>query len=236
MDVAYEGFGDKALGFLKALGFHQSREWFHDNKAMFEEEVNEPRMRLVDSAAARLADEKIPLTGSRKTSIYRINRDVRFSKDKSPYNTHVSGLLTRTGTKKDQGFLYFHVQPDNSFLAAGFYGMEPDELRAFRETIIARPSQYREAVAPFAAIDYAPEDINVLKRLPKGFESVTDPDLQAVVRRRNLVFSRPFGPERLRGTVLVDDIATLAHAAMPFLNFGWRIIDPVRQGREEKNR
>lgn len=233
-DTAYAGFGPRALPFLKALGFHQSREWFHENKAIFEDEVNEPRMRLVDSLAERLAAEKLPLTGSRRTSIYRINRDVRFSKDKSPYNTHVSGLITRTGTKKDQGFLYFHIQPDNCFLAAGFYGMEADELRAFRETVAANPDAYFDVIKPLPAAGYEPEETDALKRLPKGFETVADPGLAAVLKRRNMVFSKRFQPERLEGTGLVDDMAALARAALPFLNFGWRIVDPVRRAREDK--
>ena len=235
-DAPYSGFGDKALPFLKALGFHQSREWFHDNRDIFEEHLNEPRGRLIDDLAARLAEMKIPLTCARKTSTFRINRDVRFAKEKHPYNTHVSAVVTRSGTKKDQGLLYFHISPDDSFLAVGFYAMEPDELRAFREAIVARKDQFDAAIKPLTGLGFAFDRENSLKRTPRGFEDVTDPALVYLIRLRHLTLSRRFGPQRLEGTALLDDLAELAAAALPLLSFGWRVIDPVRAARDEQGR
>ena len=234
--AAYSGFGDKALPFLKALGFHQNREWFHENRDIFEEHLNEPRGRLIDDLAVRLAEKKIPLTCNRKTSTFRINRDVRFAKEKHPYNTHVSAVITRSGTKKDQGLLYFHVSPDESFLAVGFYAMESDELRAFREAIVKRKDQFDAAVKPLTALGYAFDRENSLKRTPRGFEDITDPEIVDLLRLRHLTLSRRFAAERLEGTALLDDLVELAAAAQPFLSFGWRVLDPVRAARDETNR
>ncbi|MCY0095389.1 TIGR02453 family protein [Hoeflea ulvae] len=233
-DGSYTGFGDKALPFLKALGFHQNREWFHDNKAMFEEHLNEPRGRLIDDLAGRLAQKKIPLTCARKTSTFRINRDVRFAKAKHPYNTHVSAVVTRSGTKKDQGLLYFHVSPDDSFLSVGFYAMEPDELRAFREAIVSRKSQLDAALKPLLDAGFVFDQEDSLKRTPRGFEAVTDPETVALLRLRHLTLSRRFSSGRLKGTALLEDLVDLAEAAQPFLSFGWRVIDPVRAARDEQ--
>jgi uncharacterized protein (TIGR02453 family) len=235
-ETSYTGFGDKALPFLKALGFHQNREWFHENKPIFEEHLNEPRGRLIDDLATRLAEKKVPLTCSRKTSTFRINRDIRFAKEKHPYNTHVSAVITRSGTKKDQGLLYFHVSPDDSFLAVGFYSMESDELRAFREAIVARKDQFDAALKPLTALGFGFDQENSLKRTPRGFDDITDPATIDLLRLRHLTLSRRFSPDRLEGTALLDDLIELAIAAQPFLNFGWRVIDPVRAAREESNR
>ena len=235
-EVAYSGFGDKALPFLKALGFHQNREWFHENRAIFEEHLNEPRGRLIDDLAVRLAAKKIPLTCNRKTSTFRINRDVRFAKEKHPYNTHVSAVITRSGTKKDQGLLYFHVSPDESFLAVGFYAMESDELRAFREAIVKRKDQFDAALEPLTALGFAFDRDNSLKRTPRGFEDITDPETVNLLRLRHLTLSRRFSADRLEDTALLDDLVELAEAAQPFLSFGWRVIDPVRAARDEANR
>tara|TARA_R110002020_G_scaffold35735_12_gene107774 strand:+ start:1659 stop:2387 length:729 start_codon:yes stop_codon:yes gene_type:complete len=234
--TSYTGFGDKALPFLKALGFHQNREWFHDNKDMFEEHLNEPRGRLIDDLAVRLAQMKIPLTCARKTSTFRINRDVRFTKEKHPYNTHVSAVITRSGTKKDQGLLYVHVSPEDSFLSVGFYSMEPDELRAFRQAIIDRKAEFDAALVPLKELGFVFDRDEALKRTPRGFEIVTDPDTVELLRLRHLTLSRRFGPERLASTALLDDLVELAQAAQPFLNFGWRAIDPVRAARDETKR
>ncbi|MCY0147262.1 TIGR02453 family protein [Hoeflea sp. G2-23] len=233
-DAPYNGFGDKALPFLKALGFHQDRAWFHENRDLFEQHLNEPRGRLIDDLAARLAAEEIPLTCSRKTSTFRINRDVRFTKEKHPYNTHVSAVITRSGTKKDQGLLYFHVSPDECFLSAGFYNMESDELRAFREAIVARKDQFDAAIKPLTDLGYEFDNQNSLKRTPRGFEHITDPALLQLLRLRHLTLSHRFAEDRLCGTALLNDLLELARAALPFLNFGWRVIDPVRAARDEK--
>lgn len=232
-DAPYTGFGEKALPFLKALGFHQNREWFHANKDMFEAHLNEPRGRLIDDLAQALADRKIPLTCNRKTSTFRINRDVRFAKEKHPYNTHVSAVVTRTGTKKDQGLLYFHVSPDDSFLSVGFYAMESDELRAFREAIVARKAQFDAALEPLLNLGFVFDMENSLKRTPRGFEAITDPQTAGLLRLRHLTLSRRFSADRLRGTALLDDLTELAEVAQPFLSFGWRVIDPVCAARDE---
>lgn len=229
----YQGFGDKALPFLKALGFHQNREWFHDNKDIFEEHLNEPRGRLVDDLAARFAQDGIPLTCNRKTSTFRINRDVRFAKEKHPYNTHVSAVITRSGTKKDQGLLYFHVSPGDCFLSVGFYSMESDELGAFREAIVARKDQFDASLKPLLELGYGFDRENALKRTPRGFETITDPEIVDLLRLRHLTLSRRFSEDRLAGTALLEDLCELAKAAQPFLNFGWRVVDPVRAAREE---
>ena len=76
-DVAFAGFGSQSLKFLKALAFHQNREWFHENKAIYEREVRGPMGDLVEILAARFDKAKIPLRGDRRNSLYRVNRDVR---------------------------------------------------------------------------------------------------------------------------------------------------------------
>ena len=69
----------------------------------------------------RLAEAKIPIKGDRKTSLFRIHRDVRFSNNKDPYKTNAGAAMTRTGSKNDPGVLYFHLSPEECFFAAGFY-------------------------------------------------------------------------------------------------------------------
>lgn len=232
-DRSYSGFGDKALPFLKALGFHQSREWFGENRDIFEEHLNEPRGRLIDDLAVRLAGLKIPLTCNRKTSTFRINRDVRFATEKHPYNTHVSAVVTRSGGKNDQGLLYVHVSPEDSFLAVGFYGMQGDEIRAFREAIVSRKTEFDAALRPLIKLGYAYDDGDSLKRTPRGFEEIADPELLKLLRLRHLTLSRRFNADRLTGRALLDDLVELAVAAQPFLGFGWRAIDPVSAARNE---
>src|SRR5271169_6646321 len=99
--MAFQGFGPKALPFLKALGFHQNKEWFEANRATYEDDLHTPVGELVEDLSAAFTKAKIPLRGDRKTSVFRIHRDVRFAKDKSPYKTNVGAVLTRGGGKND---------------------------------------------------------------------------------------------------------------------------------------
>jgi len=232
----FDGFGEKALPFLKALGFHQSRDWFQDNKALYESDVKRPLGDLVEAVAARCAERGIPITGSRKTSLFRVNRDVRFAKEKHPYNTHASAVLTRTGTKKDNGFLYVHVSNEESFVGTGFYGLESAELAAFRRQIIDRWAEFTAITDRIAKAGHTlqinPE--TSLKRNPRGFETVDAPEQQQIIRMKNQIFTQPVDNSEVTTPRLADIMVELADLTLPVLDFGWRAIDPVRQAREDK--
>ena len=101
--MSFQGFGPDALPFFKALAFHQTREWFEENRATYEAQIKAPFGDLVEDLASAFAKSGIPLRGDRKASLFRLNRDIRFSKDKSPYKTHAGAVLTRGGAKDDAG-------------------------------------------------------------------------------------------------------------------------------------
>ena len=141
----FQGFGPKALGFFKALKFHQSKAWFDENRSLYDGEVIEPMVALLDDLTATFAKRKIPLRADGKRAIFRIHRDVRFAKDKSPYKTHAGAVMTRSGGKKDQGLLYIHIDPEGCFVAAGFYMPEAAELLSLRRAIVNAPSRASQA-------------------------------------------------------------------------------------------
>jgi uncharacterized protein (TIGR02453 family) len=102
--MTFAGFSSKALPFFKALKFHQSREWFEANRETYERAVKGPMGDLVEEVAERLRQAKIPIKGDRKSSMFRIHRDVRFSANKDPYKTHAGVVLSRSGDKNDPLF------------------------------------------------------------------------------------------------------------------------------------
>jgi uncharacterized protein (TIGR02453 family) len=85
-----------AFAFLENLAANNDREWFNANKKTFATELERPFVHLLETLSARLADASRPLSGG-KTTVFRMNRDVRFSDDKRPYKTNLSGLLTPSG-------------------------------------------------------------------------------------------------------------------------------------------
>src|SRR5437868_5119314 len=122
-----------SMDFLKTLSKNNNREWFAANK----ERYADARANVESFADALVFEmnkhDKIE-TPSGKKSLFRIYRDVRFSKDKTPYNTHWSGGFKRA-TKKLRGGYYFHIKPGDSFLAGGFWGPEPNDMKKIRQDI-----------------------------------------------------------------------------------------------------
>lgn len=225
---AFTGFGRDSLRFLKALGFHQDREWFAENREMYLSEVREPMGNLIEAVSARYAEAGIPLRGDRKNSLYRVNRDVRFSKNKDPYVTHASAMLSRSGTKKDNGFVYMHYSNERCFIACGFYGLEGEQMRAMRDLIRREADTYGKIVDDLAGHGYLPEDGAMLKRNPRGFEDVSGEPLVTWVRSRNQTYTEELSAEIFQSGEVADRMFEMGKRAMPLLEFGWRAMDSVR--------
>ena len=217
---AFTGFGPKALDFFKALDFHQSKAWFDENRGLYDSDVKAPLVALVGALTAECAKAGLPLRGDAR-SLFRLNRDIRFSKDKRPYKTNGGAVLTVDGSKKTPGLLYLHVDPAGCFAAAGFWHPEPPQLLSLRKAIAADPKAFRAMLARLKRSGLALGDGDPLTRLPKGFEGVEDEAVAGAVRMRNLVVRRPLADERLGSAALVDDIAAFARDAAPLLRFGW---------------
>ena len=190
MSAVFTGFGQKAIPFLKALDFHQNREWFHENRDLFEKELREPLGDLVETLTERFGAAGLGLRGDRKKSLFRINRDVRFSKDKKPYNTHVSAILSPDGTKSDLGVFFFYLGLDACFAAVAWWQPDAALLQALRRAIETRPAEFRKLVAALGkgGLEFGTQ--GAMKRMPRGFEHVVDADLAAAIRNRHFVVSR----------------------------------------------
>ncbi len=224
---SFAGFGPQALGFLKALAFHQDKAWFEENRGIYESEIKAPLLDLIGDLTARFEALDLPLRGDGR-SIFRLHRDIRFSKEKRPYKTNAGAVLSRDGTKRAQGFLYIHLDPEGCFAAAGFWQPEPEETLALRRAIVGKPKAFREALGRLEKAGLVLGDGDPLSRAPKGFEEVGEPDLAAAVRMRNILVRRPIEPEAIRVPDLVRDLVTFTREAEPLLRFGWAPLDAHR--------
>jgi uncharacterized protein (TIGR02453 family) len=218
--AAFNGFGEKAIPFLKALNFHQSREWFQENRDLFEQELREPLGDLVDVLSERFAAAGLKLKGDRKKSQFRINRDVRFSKDKRPYTDHVSAILSPDGTKMEQGVFFIHIGTERCFAAVAWWQPAPALLQAMRTAIVERPKAFRSMVSRLErnGLEIGPE--GRLKRAPRGFEAVVEPDLAAAVRNRHFVVRYEIDPAAIHRPALADELLDFALRAKPLLDWG----------------
>lgn len=109
---SFPGFAAADLAFLTGLAAHNDREWFAANRSIYDERLKPTLAALIEALNGAFASRDLPLAGDPKKSLFRIHRDVRFSKDKRPYKTHVSATLTRDGQKLSPGLVYVHIEPE----------------------------------------------------------------------------------------------------------------------------
>jgi len=225
MSLQFTGFPDGAFRFLRDLAEQQNRQWFDENKSVYEDEVRWPMVALIADLTTACTQRGLPLQAEPRRSIFRIYRDVRFARDKSPFKTNIGAVLTRDGSKDSPGLLYINIQPDRCFIAAGFYHPKPDWLQAIRTHITSKPQAWRAMNAELAkhALRLSVDE-TAMKRLPRGFETVTEPDLASAVKRRHFIIRQPIQDTLAQSDALVPVVMDFAERAQPLLTFGWRAV------------
>jgi uncharacterized protein (TIGR02453 family) len=174
----FAGFRTQALTFFRQLKRRNTRSWFEAHRAVYEEEVRHPLRALVEELDVSLARFAPEIVGDPRRSIFRIHRDVRFSRDKSPYKTHAACWLYHIDAGRGVGGeaqggagFYFQLSPGDCLLGAGIWMPPRDALNRLREALAEAPDRFESIVlAPafrrrFGALD---EDA-MLKRLPRGY-------------------------------------------------------------------
>ena len=220
----FQGFEPAATQFFKELAANQTREWFAEHKAEYERLIKAPLGALVLAVTARLAATPLPLVGNPKRSLFRIERDVRFSTDKRPYKTNAGFILSRDGSKTSPGLVYFHFAADDIFAAAGFYTPMPDDLQRLRAGMANDPEGWLAVRRGLAAQRLVPMTEGALKRLPKGYEDAPAA-IHDDLRLKSWAVSRPIPAPTAHSPALVEAIAELALSCADLLEFGWRALE-----------
>lgn len=211
----FAGIGPAAFAFLEALARHQDRDWFNAHRETYEAEAHRPMVALMVDVIDALHTRGLPFGGDPVKSVFRINRDVRFARDKSPYKTNLSAALSRPGEGRDAGVLYVHIAPEECFVAAGFYDPPKATLDALRTTIAHHPRRYHACVAALAAADLTLDDTDTLTRLPRGYEGDHPEDIAAALKRKSAIVRFPLARSLVGSPGLVGAIADFAEAAAP---------------------
>ena len=137
--MAFTGYPTTALKFFTKLKKNNKREWFLAHKPQYEALLVEPSRHLVYDLNASRALKKLNLKCTEKYPLFRINRDLRFTTDKAPYKTHNGVLFSPSGTRKESGFLYVHLEPGGCMVALGFWHPDPKLLTGFRLWVAENP-------------------------------------------------------------------------------------------------
>jgi len=170
-------FTPATLRFFKQLATHNNKEWFEAHRDDYETNVREPMRELVEELDVRFARFAPEIGGDPKRSMFRINRDIRFSKDKSPYKTnagcwfHHRSASRKVGSEAAEGSagFYFHLQAGESFLGGGVWMPPRPQLNKLRDAIAERPQPFIRMVQSLPKRFGSLSDENALKRMPRGY-------------------------------------------------------------------
>ena len=224
--MTFPGFSPDAVDFLAELRENNERSWFQARKADFDRLLREPMEALVADLAERLAARDIPLRADPKRSIFRIYRDTRFSKDQSPYKTHLAAnfpwIDPTRGEDHDAGHAgggYFHLEPGNHYVGGGLYMASKERLTAFRQAIVDDPDRVRAALEdPDFLAAFGPVSTHdPFKRNPPGWPA--DHPMAELFRYRDIVFGRPMADVEVERPDLPDTLADAYAAGLPVLRF-----------------
>jgi uncharacterized protein (TIGR02453 family) len=226
---SFRGLSPAALTFLRTLKKNNRREWFEANRDVFERELKSPLRALIEDLDVRFAKAAPEFMGDPKTSMFRIYRDVRFSKDKSPYKTHAAFWIFHrapgrgVGQTVDGGAgFYFHVEPGASLVAGGLWMPPRPKLQLVRDAIADDPKGWEKVVLakPFVQrFGGLNEDDPgaVLKRLPRGYDA--GHPAERWLRFNSFTVSRALSDTEVRSPKVADAVMKDYLVMLPFVRW-----------------
>lgn len=214
----FPGFTPAAFAFLLDLAANNDRAWFQPRKATFEDEVRWPLRCLVAELAAEARLRRLPYVGSPDTSLFRIYRDTRFSKDKTPYKTHTSAWLSETGDKDAPGGFYVRIKPGACLLAVGLWQPERGLLARIRTRLSTDPGLGDALTERLAAAGLTFTSDDALKRLPRGFEHADGTPAAQYLRWKTFIAEQPVPDEATYDRAFLDRALAVMEAGRAVLD------------------
>lgn len=210
---------EQLLSFLRDLANNNNRDWFHTHKARYQESLD--YFRNFAGSILRGMSAFDPSLGNLdpKDNIFRIYKDVRFSKDKSPYKTHFGCWMTKGGRKSTDAGYYFHLEPEKTFLAAGVWMPPGEQLKLIRQEIVFNPDAYFKVINnPLLKEKYergGKEDM--LKKGPAGFSK--DFEHLEEIKYKHYIFSRNYSDAELLAPNLENRVVKDYQGLYPLVDY-----------------
>ncbi|MDX1447874.1 MAG: DUF2461 domain-containing protein [Acidimicrobiia bacterium] len=214
-------FTPATFAFLRDLAANNDRQWFATNKDRYIEKVQEPALEFITDFGPRLQKISPHFTADARVvggSLFRIQRDTRFSKDKTPYKQN-TGVQFRHEAAKDAhapGF-YLHLEPSGSFMGVGLWRPETAVAYQIRHHIAEHPDDWKRATRSrkFRATFELGGD--ALVNPPKGFDA--DHPLVDDLKRKDFIASTPLSQKTITSDGFIDEFTALCRTATPFMRF-----------------
>ena len=212
-------FSKASFELLKELKENNNREWYHEHKELIKLDLIEPFAQTLERVSAKLKRTRLPLKGSRQT-MFRLNRDTRFSNNKKPYKENIGGLLTPSGHKNESnGLVYIHLDSNGGMMAAGFYRFSATQLAPIRQRMLDEPKAWHLVKRALFKAQLELDRSNNLKSMPRGFNGFKDHEHAEYLKLKNLIVQKPLPKTAWLKDDVVNRATEFAKAVTPLLLF-----------------
>ena len=214
-------FSSKSFAFLKELKVNNNRAWFQANKDRYEADLKRPMLAFIENLSAPLAKvspEFVCDPRGNGGSMFRIYRDTRFSKDKSPYKSWAAARFRHIeGRSKPAPVFYLHLEPRNVFVGCGIWHPESKVLAQLRQFLVDNPNAWKRARSDAQFRKHFELGGRTLTRAPRGF----DPDHELIedLKRKDFVASSHLTQKMACAKDFPDQFAERCAAASPFIDY-----------------
>jgi uncharacterized protein (TIGR02453 family) len=201
-----------SVSFFKKLKKNNNREWFAENKPKFKELEKE-----IKAFGEELKDRLNEFDNVDRFKLFRIYRDIRFSKDKTPFKTHF-GLYWNRLKPRLRGGYYLHISPNNNFLACGFWDPNPKDLYRIRNEFLHDANEFRKILKSKEIYsNWGNLEGTELKTAPRNFDK-NHPDID-LIRKKQFVFKINYSDKEVLEKRFIDKIELSLKTIRPFLNY-----------------
>ena len=209
--------------FLKKLKTNNDRDWFNENKSHFK--LIEKKIKLFGEELKNRFNEHDEID---LFKLFRIYRDIRFSKDKTPFKTHF-GLTWHRTKPMNRGGYYFHIEPNNSFLACGFWDPNPKDLYRIRREIFFDSSELKKIILKNEFLHvWGKLKGNELKTAPRNFDK-SHPDI-SLIRKKQYIFSIKYSDQEVLNDKFIKKLNIAIKAVRPFVDYMSEILTTNENG------
>ncbi|MGV7221926.1 MAG: DUF2461 domain-containing protein [Nitrospinales bacterium] len=216
-NISFDGFPKEGLAFLKNLKLNNDREWFQGNKAIYKTMVDEPAHAFLEAISDKLTKlSGEPMAGK----IFRIYRDVRFSKDKTPYNAHIRMSFVRAGANKkkcgEAPMFSISIEPEKLFLGLGYFEFSKNILPSYQKAV-AKDSTGKALKRIITKMNKKGLEFEgpEYKRVPSGYDK--DHPRGDLLRRKGLsLWSEVLIPKELHSSKAIEFCINKFRDMLPF--------------------
>lgn len=212
-------FSSDFIDFFEDLSKNNNKEWFHANKGRYEKSIKQPFEFFVGDLIKEIQQHDPSLQVEAKDCILRINKDIRFTKDKAPYNLHYTGYISNGGKKdKTSPGLFLRFSLEGLYIMAGCYAPEKDQLNAIRNTIAVKHAEFKEIVSDASfqnAFGSVQGDKN--KKIPVEFQEAFEKEPLIANKQFYILASAP--SELITASTLLEEIMKYWKITRPFNDF-----------------